>query len=264
MIERGGFSVATQGGPKGERPWALLKEPVADGAVPAFGDAASVEWSLHSGLGKLYAIPAGDLRFVGVLPGSIFARELLVSENNFRRLFPSITAPSYFLVAAPEGREKAVAEALRRNLGEMGLQVRTTREVLDQFISVQNTYLSMFLTLGGFGLLLGTVGLGATLLRSALERRRELALMTAVGHTRTAVATLLLMENGGLLVAGLVWGTLSALVAVGPHLASPESQVNWLALFGVLVAVLGVGLVTCVAAVRSVVRTELVPALRRE
>ena len=88
--------------------------------------------------------------------------------------------------------------------------------------------------------------------------------MTAVGHTRNAVGTLLLMENGGLLAVGLVWGTLSALVAVGPHLASPESQVNWLALVGVLAAVLIVGLVTCIAAVRGVLRTELVPALSRE
>ena len=107
--------------------------------------------------------------------------------------FPSVTTPSYFLIATPPGREEVVAEALRRNLGEMGLQVRTTGEVLNDFISVQNTYLSMFLTLGGFGLLLGTVGLGATLVRSALERRRELALMTALGHTRPAIAMVLLI-----------------------------------------------------------------------
>lgn len=264
MTDRGGFSVMHEGASEGASPWALLEQTDPNGAVPAFGDAASVKWTLHSGLGEIYTIPAGNLQFVGLLPGSIFARELLVSEASFRRLFPAVTAPSYFLIATPPGREGAVTEVLRRNLGDLGLQVRTTRRVLNEFIRVQNTYLSMFLALGGLGLLLGTVGLGATLVRSALERRRELALMTAVGYTRPTVGRVLLMENGGLLVTGLLWGTVSALVAVAPHLVSAGSQVNWAALVGVLAAVLVVGLATCVVAVRAVLRAELVPALRRE
>jgi len=264
LIERGGFSVIHKLPERGRSPWALLDEGEGGGAVPAFGDAASVQWTLHSGLGRTYATPAGMLRFVGLLPGSIFARELLVSERSFRRLFPAITAPSYFLLATPPGREEAVAGVLRRNLGEMGLQVRMTREVLSEFMRVQNTYLSVFLTLGGLGLLLGTAGLGATLVRSALERRRELALMTAVGHTHGAVARMLLIENGSLLLAGLLWGTVSALLAVAPHLASAEAQVNWGALATVLAAVLAVGSGTCLFAVRGVLRSEVVPALRRE
>ena len=263
MRERGGFSVMHEA-VKVTNPWGLLWGDADEGSMPAFGDASSVKWSLHSGLGKMYPHPAGELRFVGLLPGSIFARELLVSEDNSRELFPGITSPSFFLVDVPSGQEQAVAEALRRNLGELGVEVRATGEVLDGFIRVQNTYLAMFLILGGLGLVLGTVGLGATLVRSAFERRRELALMSAVGHTRGAVAAMLLLENGGLLVAGLLWGTVSALVAVAPHIASPEAVVNWTALAGVLGSVLVIGLGTCLLAVRGVLRTELVPALRRE
>jgi len=154
--------------------------------------------------------------------------------------------------------------SVSRVLGDLGLEVRTTRETLNEFTRVQNTYLSMFLTLGGLGLLLGTVGLGATLLRSAFERRRELALMSAVGHSRGLIARVLLIENGSLLAAGLLWGTLAALVAVAPHLASVEADVNWSALVGVLATVLVLGWGTCLAAVRAVLRAELVPALRRE
>ncbi|MFQ5808797.1 MAG: FtsX-like permease family protein, partial [Armatimonadota bacterium] len=267
MLERGGFSVIAEG--SGAHPWELLEAPSADDTIPAFGDAASVRWTLHSGLGKAYAMPGPDgslitMRFAGLLPGSIFARELLVPEDDFRRLFPSITAPSYFLIDAPPGHEDQVAEVLRRNLGDLGLQVRSTREVLNDFIQVQNTYLSMFLALGGLGLLLGTVGLVTVLLRSALERRREMALMLATGFDRPGLARLLLIENGGLLVAGLVSGAASALVAVGPHLTSAESQVNWTALATVLAGILAVGLSTCVAAVYSVVRANLIPALRQE
>jgi putative ABC transport system permease protein len=262
MVERGGFTVAVPGAARS--PWTLLDEPLPDGVVPAFGDAASVQWTLHSGLGRAYAVPAGRLRFVGLLQGSLFARELLVSETSFRRLFPSITAPSCFLIETPPGREDQVAEVLRRNLGDMGLQVRRSGEVLNDFVRVQNTYLSVFLTLGGLGLLLGTVGLGVTLVRNAAERRRELALLSAIGFSQRAVAGTLMMENEALLVGGLLWGTLTALVAVLPHLASEHFHANWMALLSVLSAVLVVGLATCLAAVWAVLRADLVPALRQE
>jgi hypothetical protein len=57
---------------------------------------------------------------------------------------------------------------------------------------------------------------------------------------------------------------LSALVAVAPHLASAEAQANWAALAAVLAAILAVGLGTCRLAVEAVLRSPLVPALRRE
>jgi hypothetical protein len=262
MVRRAGFTVTTQA--RTRTPWTLLDEPLPDGVVPAFGDAASVQWTLHSGLGRTYEAPAARLRFVGLLQGSLFARELLVSEANFRRLFPSVTATSYLLIETPPGREDAVAGVLRRNLGDLGLQVRRTGEVLNDFVRVQNTYLSVFLTLGGLGLLLGTVGLAVTLVRNAAERRRELALMAALGFSRQAIARSLLIENGALLIGGLVWGTLTAVIAVLPHLISEHFRANWLALIGVLLAVLLVGLGTCVAAVWAVLRADLIPALRQE
>jgi len=267
MIERGGFSAITRSGRI--HAWPLLKERSDDGEIPALGDTASVQWTLHSGLGQTYEMPDADgepvrMRFVGLLPGSIFQRELLVSEKNFRSIFPAITSPSYFLIDTPEGREEQVAQILRKHLGDMGLQVRTTREVLNEFMQVQNTYLAMFLALGSLGLLLGTVGLVTVLLRSTFERRRELALMLATGFYRPRVARLLLIENGGLLVAGLACGTVSALVAVAPHLASAESQMNWQVLIGVLVGILLFGLVSCATAVHSAVRGTVISALRQE
>ncbi|HJN16346.1 MAG TPA: hypothetical protein QGH10_12665, partial [Armatimonadota bacterium] len=86
----------------------------------------------------------------------------------------------------------------------------------------------------------------------------------AIGHSRGSLARMLLTENGCLLVAGMAWGALSALVAVSPHVASAQAEVNWTALAGVLIAVLAIGLVTCIAAVGIALRADLVPALRRE
>ena len=99
-------------------------------APPAFGDAESVQWTLHSGPGKRWStVVAGqptELWFAGVLPGSLFAGELLISERHFRRLFLHRRAALLPGGGAP-GKEQAVAASLRRNLGDLGLEVRPTR-----------------------------------------------------------------------------------------------------------------------------------------
>ena len=65
---------------------------------------------------------------------------------------------------------------------DLGADAMPTAERLAEFHTVENTYLSTFQTLGGLGLLIGTVGLAAVVLRNVLERRRELALLRAVGY----------------------------------------------------------------------------------
>jgi hypothetical protein len=247
----------------------LLQQPAAGGAVPAFGDGDSVEWSLHSGLGQTYPVTGeggrpATLRFVGLLAGSIFQSELLVAQDQFRRLYPSVAGARYFLLDVPPGREPAVASALRATLGDLGLQVRTTREVLDSYLRVQNTYLSMFLALGGLGVLLGTVGMVTVLLRSALERRAEFALLLATGFDRRDLARLLVLENAGLLVAGVVLGAVAALVAVAPQLASPTASPQWATPAALLAGIIALGLGACWAAARVAIRGNLLAALREE
>lgn len=275
MIARGGFTVQQAVAESGN-PWELLHGTVAPAdhradsrpLIPIFGDADSVRWSLHADLGERYILSPDEQKlpgvFQGLISGSIFAGELLVSEENFKQIYPTISSPRYFLIDTPPGREAEVAAALRRNLGEMGLEVRDTRELLNAYIGVQNTYLSTFLALGGLGLLLGTLGMVMVLLRGALERRREFALMLAMGFRREEITTLLIRENAGLLIAGLLLGAIAALVAVIPELRSAETQMNWMALVVVLVATLAVGLSACVIAARAATRGAVLDGLRGE
>ena len=268
MVSRGGFRVLTAGKASGN-PWTLLQQPLADGAIPAFADADSAEWTLHAGLGESYRMPGPDgapitVRFVGLLPGSIFAGEVLIAEAPFRRIYPTITAPRAFLIDAPRGQAGAVTDALREQMGDLGLEVRGTREVLNSFLRVQNTYLSTFLALGGLGLLLGTLGMVMVLLRSALERRGEMALLLAMGFRRGQVAGLLALEHAALLTAGLLCGTLSALVAVTPQLASAATRVQWGTLLGLLAGIFVTGVLACVIAGWAGVRGGLLAALREE
>ncbi len=266
MIERGGFTLSVLGDPPQGRPWRLLGDGTGRPPIPAFADDASLTWQLHSGLGQIYDLGEDltELEFVGALQGSIFQSELLIHEGTLRRLYPEIAGPTYFLIEASECCDDLVADTLRAALGEMGLRVRPTSEVLNEYITVQNTYLSMFLALGGLGLLLGTVGLVAVILRSVFERRSEFALMLATGFTLANLTWLLLVENASLLIAGMVVGTVSALIAVSPHLLSAQAAVNWIALALVLGAISIVGLVACGVGARVALRGELIEALRTE
>ena len=117
---------------------------------------------------------------------------------------------------------------------------------------------------GAARVVLGTVGLVVVLLRNALERRGEFALMLATGFGRRYLAGLLVVENAGLLVAGLLCGTVAALAAVAPHLASVESRVNWWALAALLAGIIVVGVVSCAATAATTVRGRLIEALRAE
>jgi ABC-type antimicrobial peptide transport system permease subunit len=121
------------------------------------------------------------VRVVGALSGSLFQSELVMSEKNFTRSFPDRQGYRFFLIDLPTGSQQtAVTSVLEDRLADFGFDVQSTSERLANFHRVENTYLSTFQMLGGLGLILGTIGLAAVLLRNVLERRRELALMRAV------------------------------------------------------------------------------------
>ena len=113
-------------------------------------------------------------------------------------------------------------------------------------------------------MLLGTFGLAAVQLRNVLERRGELALLRATGFRRRALAWMVMLENGLLLVTGLACGVAAAVVAVLPHLLSGKASIPWGSLGATLVLVVLVGLVAGLGAVRAVLAAPLLAALRGE
>lgn len=250
-------------------PWTLLDDDLGEDVIPAFGDYNSVMWILKSGLGKEVEMEDElgrliKLRIVGLLRRSIFQRELLVSESRLEQHFPGASGYAYFLIDVPADSQQEVAQSLEQNLAPYGFDVTPTAQQLQSFQAVENTYLSTFQTLGGLGLLLGTVGLAVILLRSVLERRGELALLRAVGFRRRGLGWMVVAENTLLLVAGIAVGTVAALVAVAPHLVYGNAVVPWAALAITLLLVLAVGTLASIGAVRQALRVPLLPALRAE
>lgn len=251
-----------------EASWYLLTEAEREpGVVPAIADQPTAAWGLGLSIGDTldYTDERGrpfKVRLVGLLAPSTLQGNLLILNDDFTRLYPSTSGYRLFLIDT--GRPDDVSAHLTRRYTDRGMQVTPSRQRLAAFLSVENTYLSIFQSLGALGLLIGTVGLGVVVLRNMLERRRELALLRAVGFGRAGIGRLIVVEHAGLLLAGMFAGVVTALIAVWPALASVGDVVpvgalaQWVAGIGVA------GGLWIVAATAIALRGRLLDALRSE
>ncbi|MDX2154487.1 MAG: FtsX-like permease family protein [Bryobacteraceae bacterium] len=245
-----------------------LNQPAADGILPAAVDQNSLQYTLKRRLGEVIEIaregaPPVKLRLAVALHDTVFQSELLVSEDNFVRAFPAVEGYRVFLIQPPAAAAQRVSVDLEETLADFGFDVTSVAERLANYHKVENTYLSTFQALGGLGLLMGTVGLAAVLFRNILERRRELALLRAIGYNANDVRRLVLTENLFLLAAGLLTGALCAAVAVLPAWIARGGRPG-LTLLLLPAAVLLAGVAASLAAARAAAREELLPALRSE
>lgn len=248
-------------------PWLLLNRRLEHDVVPVIADANSMTYVLHLKVGDEFVLHRNEgpvrLRLVGALSDSIFQSELLMSEENFVKLFPAEPGYRYFLIDA-ESELSTITVALEDRLSDYGFDVSNTSERLANFHRVENTYLSTFQMLGGLGLALGTLGMAAVLLRNVLERRKELALLRALGYNSWHFSMMVIAENAFLLVVGLGTGTVCALLAIAPVLFERGGRLPNISLGVLLVAVLICGLAASLVATWVALRSPLLPALRAE
>ena len=249
---------------RARNPWLLLESQLAGGAVPAIADANSMTYALHRKLGEEFELAGVRYRIVAALQDSLFQGELIVSEQNFLRLFPDSEGYRFFLISAPPGQADEAARTLAVALSDYGFDIQPTGALLASFHKVENTYLSTFRALGGLGLILGTVGLAAVLMRNVLERRRELALLRAVGYRPRHLFTMVLAENAFLLLMGLATGAVCAALAAAPAVSARGGHVP-VASLGVLLALVAVtGIASSSVATAAALRSPILEALKSE
>ena len=237
----------------------------SSGNVPVVVDAEVAEYILHVPLGETLAIRdqmgvERKLLVSGLLQPSIFQSDVLMSPEDFARLFPMQAGYSRVLVECNAADAAPLAKMLEEELGDFSVTVERSEDRLAQYQAVANTYLSTFQALGSLGLLLGTVGVGVVLVRSVLERRAELALMGALGFRRTRIMAVVFLENAGVLAVGLLIGTAAAVLAVLPA----ARGMNWPSLGATFGLILAFGMLVVLAATRVAVAGVRARALRAE
>lgn len=259
-------------------PWRLLWQDREPGApIPVIGDQNSMTYVLKWPVGEEREFPIGEggapvrLRLVGTLWDSVFQGELLMAEEDLLQTLPVPDGYRLFLTAweeTPEGEEALAAaeteaaDIVGGALLDYGPVSTSTRARLAEFHQVENTYLSTFQALGGLGLLLGTFGLGAVLLRNADERRQEWALLSAAGYRRRDFAELGFWENALLLSAGLAAGSTAAVISILPVLGQRETGGSITLLMLLLAGILAFGLGAGAFAARAAANRPILESLR--
>lgn len=270
-----------------ESPWTLLggDSEVEEGVtiVPGIVDQSTATYALGKALGDvvLYETVSGEsfgVRIVGLLDTSLLQGSVIIDEANFIHFFPDAGGYRYFLLdgkrEGAEGTEgagesmvetlKPVAESFTRMFGDIGMEMRPAAARLDEFNAVQNTYLSIFSTLGGLGLLLGTLGLAIVVSRNVSERRGQLGVMLAVGFSRRDLVKMVIAEHWFLHLTGVIVGLVAAGIAVIPKLSGAAASLPWGLLITINALVLAGGLVFCALAARAVLRGNLIDSIRQE
>ncbi|MEM9410591.1 MAG: ABC transporter permease [Planctomycetota bacterium] len=256
-----------------ENPWLMLNEKFeSDGEelIPVIIDKNTANYSLKifaTGADYSVQFDSGEsvrFRVVGFLENTILQGSLIVSEENFEKLFPYVSGYRKFLIRTG-GNDLATSEVsadLEEQLSDSGFDAKFAADVLADYQQVQNTYISTFQTLGALGLLLGTFGLAIVQLRNILDRQSELALMQAVGFARSQLSRLVLLENVWLLMIGLLVGVIAALVTTFPHFIFGGASIPWLELSILFSIIALVGILAAYLASRSISRIPLLESLR--
>jgi hypothetical protein len=188
--------------------WKLLETVIDKDTIPVIGDYATVYWGLGKRLNDTieYTTENGNtinLKIVGILKESIVQGRLFISEECFVRHFPSVDGYQQFFIDADWEHSDEQAKQLMKKYRDFGMEAVSTEQILAQYHEVENTYLAIFLVLGGLGLILGSAGLGLVLALNVIDRKGELAMMRAVGFRKPSLMKMLFFEHGLLLLAGL-------------------------------------------------------------
>ena len=249
-------------------PWSRLRlvQPES-GKAPAIGDENSLRWILHHNpeddfivqdeFGKPLSLA------LETVSDSLFQSQLIISESNFTKYFPSQSGYQFFLIKTPPDLRQETAQVLEKTLVDYGFDLTSASDRLASYRAVENTYISTFQSLGGLGVLLGTFGLALVLFRNIIERRGELATLRAFGFRRQLLSRMLFLESCFLLAVGMLIGIVAGLVAIlgsQGHLPS----FPWLSLTITLLLIFGFGIIANAVAVAVALRSPLLSTLKSE
>ena len=227
----------------------LLHEFAEPRVIPVVADSEVIMWALGKGLGQdlEYENSRGQkykLRFVGGLSGSIFQGNVLVSMDNFYKLCPESSGYRTLLVDSPKAELEMTKATLVTALSRLGGQVQTCAKRLAKFNGVQNTYLSIFLALGGLSMILGCVGLAILLRRNIIEREDEFFIMRTLKFSKAQLRFIVFYEHIMLFGGGACCGLLSAALALVPATSSATGLIPWKEMLLFLSIILITGIVT--------------------
>ena len=161
-------------------------------------DEEALLWSLMKSVGDtlIYQNDKGEnvpVVIAGTYPTGLFHGNAIMSSEDFRRLWPKETGVKVLLMKS--SRPEDAAETLAIAMSEYGLQIQTVVERIRMFFEVTETYLIIFLTLGGLGLLLGIFSLMIIVRKNLAAQGNTIQQYRAMGFSEPLIKRMLFREN---------------------------------------------------------------------
>jgi len=198
------------------------------------------------------------------LENSIFQGNILISDSLFRIYYPSTGGSKVMLIDGPLLKKQEISDGLEQIFRDYGMVITPASQRLDEFNSVQNTYLSVFMILGGFGIIIGTFGLGFLLIRNILDRQHELATYLTLGFSKRYITRLLVAEHLLILVSGIAIGSITGLAVILPSLFSNASDIPFIFLSATIGIIFLTGFLWIIIPVRSALKNNTTLLLKKE
>ena len=224
---------------------------------PALVDETVLMWSLGKNLGDtiVYMGEKGEkvsIQLAGTLQNSIFQGYILIDKTLFSEIWSEISGSEIMLVSVPDKEIANTKMLISQALNNYGVRVMTTGERLQLFYSVTDAYLTIFLTLGGLGLLLGIFSFVIVVRKNIVARMKEIMLYRSLGFGKKQVVNLLYKENIIIPLCAILTGTLGSLLGV----SAGFGNVN-IGIWGLAVVFLVILILCVVGFVKSSVKNYL-------
>jgi ABC-type antimicrobial peptide transport system permease subunit len=251
-----------------ENPWQYLNVASETNTVYGIADQTVLDWGLKIKPGDTLTLRAENGQPLNIiiaagLQSSVFQGYLLIGKDNFIKHYPSISGSSILLVDGNPAFSGLYERTLNERLENYGVNIEKTTTRLASFYQVTNTYLSVFGVFGVLGMITGIGGLGFVLLRNYNQRKREFALMLAIGFSFKRIRRIVLSEQIMILTTGILSGVISAIAATFPTLKRSQ-DIPWQFLLFMVLTVMLTGLLALFLSVRAISEDSLTASLKKE
>ncbi|GAI94360.1 unnamed protein product, partial [marine sediment metagenome] len=147
-----------------DNPWNTLEIIPEKNVIYGIVDQTVLQWGLNIRVGDTITVTSGSgkplyIVVAGGLAASVFQGYIIIGSENFTGYYPSVAGSNMFLVDGNHSEAARYKQELAEIFNQYGTDIEFTWDRLAEFNQVSNTYLTVFMTLGGFGMLLGVIGL---------------------------------------------------------------------------------------------------------
>ncbi|HEX5164994.1 MAG TPA: FtsX-like permease family protein, partial [Thermomicrobiales bacterium] len=210
---------------------------------------------------------------IGIMDSRMFTLfGIFLSESTFTDVYEQPEAITYYVQLAPGTDAKALAASMESGLIGYGVQAQSIREIVDEQMSAQTSFLRLFEGFMGLGLVVGIAAVGVIAFRSVVERRQQIGMLRAIGYQRGMVAVSFMLESLLVTLLGVISGTILGLLLAWNLVTSDyfldvgrsRFIVPWLDVVMFIVVALVAAVLMAYVPARRAARVPIAQALRYE